>query len=309
MSGLASNYNRVYFSIVITALFSVLVVNFAVDPLGRFRIPEKIYFSIERELKPKLLALDHYEGVLLGSSKVTYIQPEGLGVNGKVLNAAFSGAVPEEIYYFLRDYEPDVKWLAIGLDFYMFNENSFPWKQDMSSAAVVSDFSYLVSVDTLEYTIRAIRNRQQSRHVKYTRSGAENAVYREKMDNGPCCDYLKDLALLKKLHFNNFLVSDKRLDILRKIQLWADERNVSIFVWINPYNHAVYDLAENMIPGEMNLLRHEISNVFSHSIDLSMAYPGAGYYWKNDPYHFYPSTAELMFRQNFTDEINRRFPK
>lgn len=309
MSGLSSKYNRVYFSILITALLFVLVVNFIVDPLGRFRISENIYFSIERELKPKLLASDHYEGILLGSSKVTYIQPEGLGVNGKVLNAAFSGAVPEEIYYFLRDYEPDVKWLAIGLDFYMFNENSFPWKPNMSSGADMSDFSYLVSVNTLEYTIRTIRNRLQNRHVKYTRSGAENAVYREKADNGPCCDYSKDLALLKKLHFNTFRISDKRLDILRKIQLWADERGVSVFVWINPYNHEVYKLAENMIPDEMNLLRHEIGNIFSHSIDLSMGYPGAGYYWKNDPYHFYPSTAEQMFRQYFTDDINRRFPK
>lgn len=299
-----ARYNRVYFALLLSALAFVVAVNFAADPLGRFRLQDKIYFSAERELKPKLLAADHYEGLLLGSSKVTYIQPDRLGLSGKVLNAAFSAATPEEMYAFLLNNEPDVKWIGIGLDYYMFNENSFPMKDSDHAGDGVSGFGYLVSVDTLLYSIRSIRNRLQDRPVKYTSLGAENAVQREQQDMGTCCDYSKDLELLRTIHFHDFRISYRRLEILRQLQSWADERNISVIAWINPYNRAVYSLAERMIHDEMNQLRQALSGIFHHFRDLGTAYPSAEYYWKNDPYHYYPSTAELMFRAYLAGDIS-----
>ena len=88
----------------------------------------------------------------------------------------------------------------------------------------------------------------------------------------------------------------------------ADERNISLFVWINPYNQVVSELAEKMIKDEVKLLRQKIASRFRNFVDLSMQYPDADYYWKSDPFHYYPSTGELFFRENISGNINSQYP-
>jgi len=44
MHKVAARYNRVYFALLLSALAFVVAVNFAADPLGRFRLQDKIYF-------------------------------------------------------------------------------------------------------------------------------------------------------------------------------------------------------------------------------------------------------------------------
>jgi hypothetical protein len=298
-------FNRVFFSFLVMSVFAVVVLNYAVDPLGRFRLRERFYFSVEREFKPMLLQAGHYDGILLGSSKVTYIQPELLGLPGPVLNAAFVAATPEEMYYFVRDFEPDVKWIGIGLDYYMFNANSFPFRQSLDERAQNSAFEYLVSKDTLSYSIRTLSNQIQHIDAKYTRYGAENAVPRERRDTGPCCNYAHDLGLLSSIHFHDFVVSEQRFAVLQQLRNWADQRNIRLVVWMNPYSEAVYTLAKEMIPRQMDVINQTLPGIFSSYIDLARAYPESRYYWKNDPYHYYPSTATLFFQQHLNPVLER----
>jgi hypothetical protein len=298
-------FNRVFFSLLAITVLAVVALNYAVDPLGRFRLRDRFYFSVEREFKPMLLQAGHYDGIILGSSKVTYIQPELLGLPGRVLNAAFVAATPEEMYYFVRDYEPAVKWIGIGLDYYMFNSNSFPYRQQLSESGRSSSFEYLISKDTLSYSIRTLRDQIRHEEAKYTRYGAENAVPREQRDTGPCCDYAHDLELLSTIHFHDFEVSERRFAVLKQLQRWADQRNIRLLAWMNPYNDAVYALAKELIPSQMAVINKKLAGIFSNYIDLTRAYPEAKYYWKNDPYHYYPSTATLFFRQHLIPVLNK----
>ena len=82
-------------------LLSIFLINYFIDPLSYIRANTSYtYFSTERNLKPKMLEVKQYDGLIMGSSKVAYIHPEDINIDDKILNASFSGALPEEILLF-----------------------------------------------------------------------------------------------------------------------------------------------------------------------------------------------------------------
>ena len=66
-------------SFVITVPFMVLVVgvfNYTVDPLNYVRANTNSYFSSERNLKLRMASERNYRGLIIGSSKASYIDTQ-----------------------------------------------------------------------------------------------------------------------------------------------------------------------------------------------------------------------------------------
>ena len=81
----------------------VAVFNYVVDPynlLGNNR--SGAYFVLERQVKDAILTYKH-EGILLGSSKTGYVNPDELSCY-QFYNASMRGMVPEEMYFYLKKY-------------------------------------------------------------------------------------------------------------------------------------------------------------------------------------------------------------
>ena len=111
---------------VLAMLLIIGVFNAWVDPLGRLgRNTLGIYHSAEFEYKVTRLPNAVFDGILIGSSKIANIDPEWIS-RKKLFNASFSGALPEEMFLFLRANRKNLtnKFVVIGFDFFMFNERT-----------------------------------------------------------------------------------------------------------------------------------------------------------------------------------------
>src|SRR5262245_59355810 len=100
----------------------IATTNWRVDPFNRLgRNQLGVYSSSERDAKPKMIREYTHDGLIIGSSRITYIDPL-LVRRYTLFNAGFSSAMPEEILNFLHVFAIDQKLVILGLDFLMFNE-------------------------------------------------------------------------------------------------------------------------------------------------------------------------------------------
>src|SRR5262245_20735908 len=77
------------------------LINWYVDPFDRLgRNWLGLYSSSERDTKPKMIRMYPHEGFIVGTSRVTFIEPT-LIKSYRLFNAGFSQALPEEIFNFL----------------------------------------------------------------------------------------------------------------------------------------------------------------------------------------------------------------
>ncbi len=285
----------------IVILVVVLGINFYADPLNNLRANTKTYFSSERNLKSRMIEQKKYSGIVMGSSKSAYIQPEDINLSGEILNASFSGALPEEILYFLKDKKPNVRWLAVGFDWFMFNENSSPYVSNNAfrSNTIDDTAQYLFSLDTFIYSIRSYVNWLMDKPVRYTIYGARASKDLEKKDRmKETYNFSNVLMELKKNHFSNYRISTRRLEDVSKIQKFADENNILLVSWIQPFHEATMSMMRDTIYEEGLSLPIELNNRLDKFIDLSERYPSKEMFFKNDPYHFLPSTGSMFFNKD-----------
>lgn len=280
-------------------IFSVVIgLNFLIDPLAKFRLSSRIYYSAERELKPKLINSANYDGIILGNSKVTYIQPEDLQEFGKILNAGFSGATIEEIRYLLDETNPRVKWIAIGLDFFMFSSTSqFKVRNGkyFDNFSIPDQLKYVVSTDTLRYSVKSISKYFRGVRQRYTPLGARNKKYLENRDRGKTKIFQKRISIMRKQSYQNYRFSENRLKELQIIKKWADKKGITLVAWINPYEEEVFKIVENNIGKEVDEIFSKIRIIIPNVVNLSLEYKSNNNFWKNHPVHFYPSVGTKFF--------------
>ena len=103
------------------------VTNWLVDPFGKLGRNEiGIYSSSERDAKPQMIHVYPHGGIVVGSSRVTYIDPSSIDRN-RLFNAGFSEAMPLE---FLKLFAVKQRLVVVALDFTMFNERNYPVRKD-----------------------------------------------------------------------------------------------------------------------------------------------------------------------------------
>jgi len=293
-------------SLLITILV-IVGVNFFVDPLAQFRVSEALFFSSERQVKDRLVERQKYEGLILGSSKVTAIQPEIVFPGRDVLNAAYGAARPEEILDFLQRHSPKVKSLAIGFDLFTISEWYNPYMEADDNPVSYSDAHYLLSIDTFIYSIATLYKRHVYEEIpQYTKFGALNPA---KMAGLECdilkCDYTGALKFIRNNHFSKeFAVSERRLKSVAGIAEWARDNNIYIVAWINPLQREVKKIIEGRVSQENAQFREFLSRHFDILLDLSDAYPDDKYYKRTDPFHFHIEAANEMVARHIVPIID-----
>lgn len=281
--------------------------NWMLDPFGWFgRSTAGFYFESERDIKRGLVSHREAEGLLMGSSKVAEWQPSQIRGH-RVLNAAWSAAVPEEIEAFLEDVGPRVDFIALGLDLFMFNEGTYPlvtrspfstWQPQLIS-------THLLSVEMLQRGLWARARRLAGERPRILPDGARNTAADEAEDR---LKPRSDAAVLERLQrsvFGNFTYASTRVDRLRGVRAWSERRCVTLVVFLNPMSRPVLDLIDEIgVAGELARFRQDVQSVFPGVVDLvdgELSAPDN--YWRADPDHYYPSIGTRIFDEHVAPRL------
>jgi hypothetical protein len=309
-------------------LASAAALNWEIDPfdkLGRNLIG--IYNSSERDAKPQMLVRYPHDGLILGSSRMTYIDPTT--IQGYTLfNAAFSAATPEEILDFLRVYAVDEKLVIVGLDFLMFNNsylplvpNSFkPVAPRQKQAALHLTYTemrelgdYLLSWDVTWNSVKAAAEDVFDINPPFLLPGGNRDPRKNfaessrltKPDEAASIEYWR----MHTLH--DFQYSQARLAALRKIKELLQDRHIPLIVIITPDNESFIALIHELGLYPLYLkFRADIREIFPDALDFSESrWSSNNYRFKNDTGHFVPQAGTEMIEQALAKHNKRESPK
>lgn len=294
--GWFATYARALFLTAGAVLGTAMAVNAWIDPfdqLGSNTIG--VYADMEREAKSARLSRGHYQGLILGSSKPTYIDPLALDQPG-FFNGAFALAMPEELLAFAETFVQPGQSVVLGLDLYMFNENAFPLQQPTFAAEppTFELVKYLMSGSVLIYSLRDYLQHLRGAPPRLAPLGNLTAVRRlerhhamtERVD-GPV------LGMLSTVHFRDFRYSEARLDMLRELKDLLEERGAPLVVFINPLSRSVLDhLAKLPAAPMLDRLRHDLREIFPDLVDLSESrWSDPENFLRFDPLHYLPEVG------------------
>jgi hypothetical protein len=281
---------------------------FFVDPLARFNIDmDNITLFREREGKPWLIKLYPHNAILLGTSKLAYVNPDDIDTPDlKFFNSSFAGALPEEMYTFLKHFVPDSKLVVLSFDIIPMNENTWAmrregnWQSPPFKIAVVNWFDYLNNnrealLLALEYTWKGKPN-PGTLH----RNGARNIpheISRSEAMSAPA--FTGPLAILRGAAFRDFKYSAQRIDYLVKIKALLDERRIPHLVLISPENRQMLDMIKaSGNQWALDRFRSDVHRVFPGTIDYSNSWVSADEnFLKFDPLHYLPDVGARMIRE------------
>ena len=294
------------FSLVLGLATSAIVLVDPFDKLGRNQIG--IYAARERETKLSWIRRREHQGLLLGSSKTTYIDPLRLDAPG-MFNASFPLALPEELLAFVDQHVHDEDFVLIGLDLYMMNEREFPVRpvELSDGSGLVETARYLISGQVLLYALRDYWRHLQGRTPRLAEAGNvhfESRLARHEsmttVDNGPA------LTMLSSFHFANFEYSASRVGMLERLRDILEQRRIPYAVFINPLSAPVLDLLER-IPAKAaaERFRDDVRRIFPDAADLMRSrWSNPEGYFRFDPYHYLPEVGARFINE----EVLPRLP-
>jgi hypothetical protein len=273
----------------------IAAVNWSVDPYNELqRNTIGIYFSVERQVKSDIVRFPH-DAVLIGTSKIGGIDPEMLNCY-KFYNSAFSGALPEEVYYYLKRYLTHERLVVIALDFEMFNERQWPIKRmEEWNEHSFGKFEYLINFNTFRSSLIALYKWQNKEPILIEPNGQRSNPKKRRgigMTTGLVHtehDFTADLEMLASNHFRRFLMSKERLEYLRKTKLLLESKKIPYVIFINPYNQHLLDLIKSLgEEGLLNTWREDVRSIFPEVRDFSQSEYSLNddYFGSTDVYHF-----------------------
>ena len=171
---------RIYLTALFGILASIGVFNYFMDPLWCFSHKNSFQscqgsFN-ERQQKLNLMHFQpfNYDGLFIGSSRITIHDPSTLSIHGKTFNLALDAMYPNEfneyIEYAKKRNQQDFKYIIIGLDFVAVGKNQYPSSiNEYLKKTTSSYYKYktLFSYDSLN---RSIKNFKYSVSGKYKKS-------------------------------------------------------------------------------------------------------------------------------------------
>ena len=281
------------------------------------------YAGGERQLKLRNQRRYSHEGLLLGNSKIGYIDPTSL-VGPRFFNAAFAGALPEEIYYYLRQSLNKQKLVVIGFDLEMFNEGLYPYRSEKEFVAQtqLSSIDQLIGWPVLRLSIKSLY-RFLSGTPSHTNSNGmtnlEEAFKRDRqmkaLQNDPRAVKPQLVVAYNNL-YRGFRFSEKRLQVLQSIRMLLDEHNIKYVVLINPISHHVMTLIKaHNLGAALDRLRRELRRSFNNMHDFSrVALNRPATFFSFDPVHYKPSLGKELvngalceFANHSGDDLRNHF--
>jgi hypothetical protein len=297
-----------YVTICVAATLTILMcvgsVNAWFDPFVRLGLNTgAVYSSTERDAKPHMIGRYPHNAVLLGSSKMAYVDPDQISAHGyRFFNAAISGGRPEEFLNFVERYVHSEKLIVLEVDLFMMNEaaTAFPrraetFRQGTFRQEFARLLDYLLSWRVGLKSYESWKLEAHHSYAPYLKaSGGRNAVEDLKASNALSApDYAHALDVLKLGAYGNFKYSEQRVEDLRRLRKILDDRGITCVAIMPPTNTHVRDLI-NSLPEARSALdrfRSDMKLVFPDIIDYSTQYSEDKYYFRHDPFHFLPVTG------------------
>ena len=296
MTNQFSFYLKILFAIIVCALTCVVLINWMVDPYNELgRNKTGLYFVTDRQQKNSIVQVPH-DAILIGSSRTLHINPDDL-CGYHFYNASFSSALPEEIYAYLDRYAHQEKIVVIGLDFYMFNEHSYPLDPITTwPTRLWPVHEYLLGWDVLKASLQALVNWQQKVPVYAVNNGYSPLTDSASVDT---VFYSKMLKHLASTHYRKATLSVKRLEIMKRLTTMLTRRGISYRIFINPLQQDDLQLLANSDSYQIfNQWKLELTKLIPELIDLSKSkYSSKEYFHRSDPSHYLPSTGAKFLNE------------
>ncbi len=288
-------------------LTGVAALNYVIDPfnlIGNNSIG--VYFVNERQSKNAILTYEH-EAILIGSSKTGYVDPESLACY-KFYNASIRALLPEEMYFYLKKYLRNEKLVLIGFDFYMFNEREFPLVQmDDWDTVGYKPAEYLLGYHTLKSSLESIKKWKKKEVPADVLKANGQFIFPSVIQERSAEDLQKiekkrkDIIKgLMRNHYGGFFFSRKRMDVLRKLKAFLEEKQIPYAVFINPLHHDVIASLQKLDAYELFITwKQEMKTIFPDIYDYSIGhYSEDQWFYREDPYHY-----TIPAGQSFLNEI------
>jgi hypothetical protein len=269
------------------------LLNLIIDPFNRYGNNHLgVYISAERECKSTYVQRFPHDTLLVGNSREIRIPPGQLA-GFRFFNGAFSGATPEEIYFFLQHFAWHQRLVVLAVD--VGAQDPVERRGDIfAPKGLTSALDNLLNLQTTEYSIRTIseslsKNPQPigldglvpvgSSMLDANRDDPEEEAYRiksmQQMWDGYHCPPLEQMSFYVKIS-----------ECLR-------QRGIPCVVVIPPTHEAVARLAQSRPAAEeVAAWKRQLGTIFPHVIDLSFSsYDAATNFYKADPIHFKPDVG------------------
>jgi hypothetical protein len=303
------HYTAAVIACILSATVSVSAFNAAMDPMNRLGFNrDGILAGAERDAKPHLIQTYPHDAVFVGSSKMGYIDPVDIdNPEYTFFNAAFAGALPEEIAGFIDLYVHNARLVVVGFDFYMMNENSsaFPRRSDTFAPkslrqAFQYNVEYLLSWRILRSSYDRWRLRHQLAEAAWLLpSGGRHLpqeLERSRAMKG--FEFDRPLQTWETNAFGNFHYSEQRLDDIRRIKRTLADRGIQLVAIIPPESRSVLDLIDRMpARAAFSRFRRDLADIFPDLLDYSdSSFSNNENFLRYDPIHFLPEVGAALMQ-------------
>lgn len=318
-------YIRNFFTIVI--IITILIIgtfNYSIDPLWTFTHSNKFnniqYGFNERQQKTNYIynrKLDNFDGILLGSSRSTFINQNDF-YNMKIYNYALASMYPYEYKGYI-DFAKEInngndfKYIIIGLDFFgtkiptniKFKNPEFYIENTKS---ILYRLKMLFTVDTVQKSIANLENSFSGQKQYYDRN---NIKYQEKLsEEERMQNYTKSLkGHILSLSEPEYNYNENYIKILKDIK---KDNPTSKFIIFTPPVTA--DLLVSIIQkanrlSEYKKWLHELIEVFgevNHFMTINSITKNLQNYPDDD--HAYPHVVKLVANK-LSGKVNDNIPQ
>lgn len=295
-----SRFLKTSLGITLGAIAATALCNWWVDPFSYFGNNRLgVYGSSERQFKATYIDDYSHNALLMGSSMVGYINPQDL-VEYQFFNASFSGALPEEMPYFLKHYaSKDLKLVVIGLDVQSMSgirtikpekEFDFPVPGDIKGT-----LENLLSFKVLQESLSTIKLHSQGVPTAIHQNGARNSVQKDEADSHlQDYDYRDNIKYLVKEEIPKFNYLPERMKVVADLKQHLDDRGIPYVVFLNPVNRRYLEVLQaESADDEFSQIRQELHRIFPDLVDLSQSqYSHERYFFKRDIIHYKSATGK-----------------
>ena len=302
--GRAAKRHIIVLAVLVLAVLQIIAaINIAVDPFGFFGTNQVgYYYNSERELKQKQIRNYPHRALLLGNSKMAYVNPDLLSEFG-FYNAAFSSAKPSEMLTFLEAYIGDAELVAMALDHRMFLEYESA-VLDLHTPNWSDWLRYSLSLELLGKSFEALALHRRGAPSYYKANGARTTWELEARDyltDG--IDYWDKLSLRRDEYQRLAPVFPAhRLETFRRIKSLLDQHGVDHVVYMNPLNRHEHDVIGWQDKWQNSKsykdLVASLTEIFPEFHDYSdSAYSDPAGFWPTDFKHYRPEVGAAIIRE------------
>jgi hypothetical protein len=269
------------------------LLNLIIDPFNRYGINRLgVYISAERECKSTYVKRFPHDALLVGNSREIRIPPEQLE-GFRFFNGAFSGATPEEIYFFLQHFAWHQRLVVLAVD--IGEQDPVERHGDIfAPKGLTSALDNLLNLQTAEYSIRTI-SESLSKHPQPIGPDGLVPVGSSMLDadrDDPGEEAYR-IKFMQHIWDGYHCPPKAQMSFYVKISECLRQRAIPCVVVIPPTQEAVARSAQSgPTAEEVAAWKRQLGTIFPHVIDLSFSsYDAATNFYRADPIHFKPDVG------------------